>query len=250
MSEKTQAGSELDPNEQGVDELAEQLHAQERVRRKRTLVIAVAVIVATVGAFWWMAENTDKLFRPDVDPERAKETRMERTGDPVCRAIIHTLEATSADYEELELDYAEYVWGDDKDKLEKLREKSQHFRIRFREVKDALDEARFRAEHAPGDPPYDEQLAEWLGNMDNEFRIFEEMADKRLRMLADEEVAERGGLWEDPPELRDTVLMTVEENFHEFRVWLVRGGDPCDAPPEGVEAWDPEVDEPEMMVPL
>lgn len=250
MSEREQVGPEVDPNERDVEELAQHLHAQEKARRKRTLVIAVVAVVACAGAFWWMAENTDKLFRPDVDPERAKENRLERTGDPVCRAIIATLEGTSADYNEWELDYAEYVWGDDEEKLEELRETSQNFRGRFRKVKGALDEAMFRAEHAPGDPPYDEQLEEWLGNMDNEFRIFEEMADKRLRMLRDEEVADRGGLWEDPPELRDTVLMTVEENFHEFRVWLVRGGDPCDAPPEGVDAWDPEVDEPEMMVPL
>ncbi len=233
-----------------VDELARRLRAEERSRRTRTLVISLAVLMSAVGAFWWMAENTDKLFRPDVDAERAKEGRMVRTGDPVCRAIIATLEGTKGEYEELEMEYADYIWGDDEEKLEELLEISGNFRARFDLAKEALEEAVFRLEHAPGDPPYDEQLEKWLGNMDNEFRIFEEMADKRLRMLRDEEVRERSNLWKTPEELRDTVLMTVEENFHEFRVWLVRGGDPCGAPPEGVDPWDPEQDEPQMLVPL
>ena len=237
-------------HQRDVDELAEQLRAAEKARTVRTLAISVVVLLGVVGAFWWMSQNTDKLFRPDVDPERAKESRMERTGDPVCRAIIATLENTSADYQDLELDYADYLWGDDEDKLEELRETSRTFRARFQEVENGLQEAVFRPEHAPGDPPYDEQLEEWLGNMDNEFRIYEEMADKRLRMLRDEEVTDREGLWEDPVELRDTVLMTVEENFHEFRVWLAGGGDPCGAPPDGVEPWDAEDDEAPMMVPL
>lgn len=220
-----------------LEEVLGELGAAERSRKIRTALAGACVLLVVAGVFWWIGHHTEDFFRPNIDVDEGERELLEDTGDPACRGILAAIEEINADYVERELDFEDGVWGDDEAQLDQLRETATAFRSRMERVSRDIDDAVFREEDAPGHPPVPEQVAEWFDNMDNEFRILEEMADKRLRMVRDEDITERSGMWEDPEELRDTVLMTLDENFEEFRVWVDRGGHPCGAPPEGVEPW-------------
>ena len=235
------------PDELGADEEFEavvgQLDALERSRRLRTAIAGLAVLAVLAGLVWWMAQHTDDLFRPNIDIEEGEMELLEDTGDPTCRTMIAGVRRAAEDFGAVEFDFEDEIWGDDEDRVYELSQKATEFRNRLATIEEEAEDAVYREENIPGHPPVPAQVEEWFGNMDNEFRILEEMADKRLRILRDEEVAERGGMWENPPNLRDTVLMTIDENFEEFRVWVIRGGHPCGPPPEGVDPWEPEDDE-------
>ena len=223
-----------------LDDMLGELGEIERQRRKRTIVAAVAVLIVIVAVFAWMFHRTEDLFRPNIDVDEGERELIEDTGDPVCRGLLADVDELSDEFARYEFDFEDEIWGDDEDEIEHLRETATALRSQFDELSNEIDNAVFREEDMPDHPPVPEQVEEWFDNMDNEFRILEEMADKRLRMLRDEEVADRGGLWDDPRDLRDRVLMTIDENFEEFRVWIVRGGHPCGPPPEGVEPWEPD----------
>lgn len=239
MSESDRQRPEAQAEEQ-LEEALGELNAVERSRRIRVAVVGVAVLAVVVGLFWWMFEHTEDLFRPNIDVAEGEQELLEDTGDPVCRGLIADVYEASDDFSRRELDFEDGIWGDDEEELDQLRETATAFRSRMDTMADDIDDAVFREEDAPDHPPVPEQVEEWFGKMDNEFRILEEMADKRLRMTRGQEVEERGDMWEDPENLRDTVLMTVDENFEEFRVWVARGGHPCGPPPEGVQPWEPD----------
>ncbi len=223
-----------------LDEMLAEIGEVERSRQIRTAAIGAAVIVLVGAVFVWMAFRTDDLFRPNIDVEAGEQELLEDTGDPVCRGIISEVENIEDRYRDWEFEFEDYLWGNDEEQLEELEQVAIDFRGDFADLKTNIDDAVFREEEAPDHPPVPEQVHEWFDNMDNEFRIIEEMANKRLRKLRDEEVADRSGLWENPRRLRDTVLMTVDENFEEFRVWVIRGGHPCGPPPDGVDPWEPD----------
>lgn len=228
-----------------LDEVLGELDTIERSRKKKTIIVAVAVLACAGAIFWWMAQRTDDLFRPNIDVEEGERELIEDTGDPVCRNIIYEVDRLDDEYRRYEFDFEDEVWGDDEEELERLEQLAADFRVQFDELRDDIDDAVFRDEDISGHPPVPEQVEEWFGNMDNEFRILEEMADRRRRIVQGDEVEPRDGLWENPRQLRDTVLMTLDENFEEFRVWVIRGGHPCGPPPEGVEPWEPE--DPEQL---
>lgn len=236
--QQQQPGSDVDAPD--LEEMLEEIGQAERSRKIRTAVIGAAVVIVVGALFVWMAHRTDDLFRPNIDVEAGEQQLLEDTGDPVCRGIMGGIEEMDDEYRRWEFEFEDFVWGDDEDKLQRLEETAAGFRDDIEQLRADIDDAVFREDLPSGHPPVDEQLNEWFDNMDNEFRILQEMANKRSRMVRDEEVADRGGLWETPRHLRDTVLMTIDENFEEFRVWLVRGGHPCGPPPEGVEPWQPD----------
>ena len=239
MTDKPQNDWQSDGDDGEFEEAVGHLYAVERARKKRTAAIGIAVLIVVAGLFWWMAQHTDELFRPNIDAEAGEQELLEDTGDPVCRQLIADIDEAAEDFAEREFAFEDEIWGDDEERIDQLKETATAFRSRVDRIRNTVDDAVFREEDAPDLPPVPEQVEEWFDNMDNEFRILEDMGERRLRMLRDEELEERGGMWDDPEELRDTVLMTIDENFEEFRVWVSRGGHPCGAPPEGVEPWQP-----------
>ena len=240
MSSQHRDDDSVDYNDPELQEALGEISDVERSRKLRTAVIAVVALVTVGAVLWWMVERTDDLFRPNIDVEEGQQELIADTGDPVCRGLIIGVEELEDEFAELEFDFEDYIWADDPERVEELGDKATSLRNRFAEMSQDIDDAVFRKEDISGHPPVPEQVEQWFENMDNEFRILEEMADRRLRILADEEVEERGGMWDDPRNLRDTVLMTIDENFQEFRTWVVRGGHPCGPPPEGVEPWEPD----------
>ncbi len=236
--EHDNSADQSEPDDDLQDVLG-QLDSVERRRKIRTAIVAVAVLLTVIAIFWWIGHHTEDFFRPNIDVEQGEQELLADTGDPVCRGMLAAIEEIHGDFAEREFDFEDGIWGDDEEQLDQLRETATAFRSRMDNISDDIDDAVFREEDISGHPPVPEQVGEWFDNMDNEFRILEEMADRRLRMIREEDLAERGGMWEDPENLRDTVLMTVNENFEEFRVWVSRGGHPCGAPPEGVEPWTP-----------
>ncbi len=235
---KEQWESDVDQeNDEELQQLLEGLEAEERERQKQVLIV-VAILTVVVGAgAWWMFSHSEELFRPAIDPEAGERELALETGDPNCRQLMADIEGLHDAFLDHELEFAEHVWGDDEEVLRQLRGKAQEMRSGFDELEELLEEAVFREEEARGDEPVEEQVENWMGYQENEYRILEEMADKRLRMLAGDEVEDRGYLWEEPRNLRDKVLMQIDDNFEEFRVWKASGGHPCGAPPEGVEPW-------------
>lgn len=192
----------------------------------RTFALALLVVLAGCTSTG-NADGDDPSSDSDTSEQRSTQHDSE-SDDSTCRNIITTINELEEAYDDGDVDdaFAKHVWGDDEDELEQLHEKASTFRSRFDSVAKKLDDATFEPSH-DSEPPYREQLEEWLGYMDNEFRILEEMVDKRLRDLRGDEVRDRGGLWEDPRQLRDAVLMTIDENFHEFRVWRMRNHNIC-----------------------
>ncbi len=213
------------------------LEADERERQKQVLIVAAILMVVVAAGGWWMVTHSEDLFRPAIDPEAGEVELAMETGDPSCRELMAEVEELHDAFLDHELDYSEYLWGDDEERLEALREEAREMRDAFDGLDALLGDAVFREGEARGDEPVEEQVRDWLEYQENEYRILEEMADKRLRMLAGEEVEDRGYRWEEPRNLRDTVLMQLDDNFEEFRVWKSSGGHPCGAPPEGVDPW-------------
>ena len=220
-----------------LESIVGDLRAAERAARTRTAIIGVAALIVITGVLYWMVHNTADLFRPNLDVDEGERLLEEDTGDPVCRGLLFAVDEAADDFRDREMDFERHIWGDDEERLDQLRETATAFRSRLDRAAATIDDAVFREEGIRGHPPVPKQVGEWFSNMDNEFRILEEMADRRLRMIRGEEVEERGGLWEEPEDLRDRVLLTIDENFEEFRVWVARGGHPCGAPPPGVEPW-------------
>lgn len=243
MTQETDDESRSSEPAPDLDEALDEIQQADRSAKIQAVAIGVGVLVVFAGFFGWLIYRTDdlseELFRPDIDVEEGEQLLLEDTGDPTCRNLLGEVRELWGEFLDLEFDYEDYIWGDDPDELERLREESAQFRARFEELREDIDRAVWRDEEIPGHPPVEEQLEQWFDNMDNEFRILEEMAERRLRKLGDEEVEQRGGMWTDPPYLRDTVLMNTGENFEEFRVWVIRGGHPCGPPPEGVDSWEP-----------
>lgn len=225
-----------------LDEMLDEIGEVEKERKKRTLVMAVAIVAVVSGLVAWLAFRADELLGPDLDVEAGEQRLLEDTGDPVCRSMLEEIRAIWGDYLDLEFDYEDHAWGDDEEELERLHERAVEFRERLDEQRSRIEEAQLREDEIEEHPPVEEQLEEWFGNQDNEFRILEELTARRLRILRDQEVEQREGMWTDPEDLRETVLMTINENFEEFRVWVIRGGHPCGPPPEGVDPWEPGED--------
>lgn len=228
-----------DLNDDDLNAMVDQLGAMERSRKMRTAVIFVIGMTVTVAVIWWMATNTEALFRPDLDYMEGELQMLEESTDPVCRTIEAQVFELADDFGEYDLRFEEGILSDDEREVEHLRETARAFRSRFEQVSTKMDDAVFNESRAreAGNPPISEQLGEWFGYMDNEFRILDEMADRQLMTLRGEEVEQRGHKWEDPENLRDVVLMTIDENLEEFRVWARRGAHFCGAAPEGVEPW-------------
>lgn len=237
MSQGEEGGPEQIGQDEELDSAMGEIHAAERARKLRTVIVGAVVLMLVGGLFYVIAQYSEDFFRPNIDVDEGEMELLEDTGDPVCRGMIAEVYEVAEDFGQRELEFEDEIWGDDEEALDQLGETATAFRSRLERLSHDIDDAVFREEGIAGHPPVPDQVREWFENMDNEFRILEEMAERRLKKVRDEEVAERGGLWEEPEELRDTVLMTIDENFEEFRVWVARGGHPCGAPPEGVEPW-------------
>lgn len=228
-----------DDADEELDEILDQLGEVERSRKTKTAIIALVALVVIGGATVWMVLNTEALFRPDVDYEGGELELLVEPTDPVCRSMESEVYGLADDFEEYDLIFEEEILGDDEETIDELREVARSFRSRFDQLASQIDDAVFneRAAREAGHPPVVEQLEDWFGFMDNDFRILEEMADRQLRQLRGEEVEERGYKWETPVELRDEVLMNIDELFEKFRVWVQRGAHFCGEAPEGVEPW-------------
>lgn len=221
-----------------VDAALDELRAEEHRRLLRTAVLSLIVFSALGFVAWWMVTNTDTLFRPNLQVEAGEEEVLSATNDPVCRGIIDDITQISADYQEREIFIEDQVLGQDEASVDQVRETAAAFRSRHREVSEQVEHAVLR------ERSFRRQLNDWFGFMDNEFRILEEMADRQLKSLRGEEVPQPEGLWTDMPTLRDRVLLTIDDNFHAFRVWHQVGLHPCGPAPEGVTPWTPPTPSP------
>ena len=229
---------EQEEDDVDLDQIVEGLAAEERSRVLRVGILAAVILGAAGLSFWWMVENTEDLFRPNISAEEGEYEVWLDTNDPVCRGILDDISEATEDWAEREAFVADEIWGDDEENLVQVRETATAFRSRMAQIATRIDDAVLRDSEAP------EQMKEWFGNQDNEFRILQEMAERRLNLVREQEVEERGGMWENPENLRDTVLLTVDDNYQEFRVWVAAGGHPCGPAPEGVEpAAPPEMPE-------
>ncbi|TXD32772.1 hypothetical protein FRC96_16395 [Lujinxingia vulgaris] len=231
QDEKSQVESVEDVD---VDAALDELRAEEHRRLLRTAVLTLIIASALGFVAWWMATNTDTLFRPNLQVEAGEQEVLAVTNDPVCRGIIDDVTQLAADYEEREIFIEENVLGDEESEVDQVRETAAAFRSRHREVSERVEDAVLRERVSR------RQLNDWFGFMDNEFRILEEMADRRLKELRGEELPAPEGAWDNMPALRDRVLLTIDENFHAFRVWHQVGLHPCGAAPEGVTPWAPQ----------
>lgn len=212
-------------NEREEDELARELAEAEKQRIRRLMTIFIVAAVVILGGLFWIAERGGDLFRPNLDVEGGEAALLLETNDPVCRSIIDDVREASQDWSERESRFAEGLLSDDEAEVDQLMETARAFRSRMEAIKERIDDAVLRERSAP------RQMKQWFGSQDHEFELLEQLAERRLQELRGEEVEEWGGLWERPEELRDRVLMTVDENFQEFRVWVAAGGHPCGAAP-------------------
>ncbi|RDV36996.1 hypothetical protein DV096_15910 [Bradymonadaceae bacterium TMQ3] len=231
QDEKSQVDSVEDVD---VDAALDELRAEEHRRLLRTTVLTLILGSALGFVAWWIATNTDTLLQSNLQVEAGEQEVLAVTNDPVCRGIIDEVTTFAADYEEREAFIEDNVLGDTEANVDQVRETAAAFRSRHREVSEQVEDAVLR------ERVFRRQLNDWFGFMDNEFRILEEMADRRLKELRGEELPEPEGAWDDMPGLRDRVLLTIDENFHAFRVWHQVGLHPCGAAPEGVTPWAPE----------
>lgn len=232
QDEKSQVES-AEAEDVDVDAALDELRAEEHRRLLRNAVLSLIVISMLGFVTWWMIANTDTLFRPNLQVEVGEEEVLAVTNDPACRGIIDEVTQIAADYEARELFIEQNVLGRDEANVEQVRETATAFRSRHREVSERVEDAVVR------ERVFRRQLNDWFGFMDNEFRILEEMADRQLKILRGEEVSEPEGAWDDMAGLRDRVLLTIDENFHAFRVWHQVGLHPCGPAPEGVAPWTP-----------
>ncbi|WP_233497075.1 hypothetical protein [Lujinxingia litoralis] len=233
QNDDNQERSPVDVEDVDVDAALDELRAEEHRRLLRTGVLSLVILAVLGFVAWWMVTNTDTLFRPNIKVEAGEEEVLAVTNDPVCRGIIDEVTLMAEEYQARERFMEDHVLGADPKSVDQVRETATAFRSRHRSVAERVDSAVLR------ERSFRRQLNDWFGFMDNEFRILEEMADRQLKLLRDEDVPEPQGLWTDMPALRDRVLLTIDDNFQSFRVWHQVGLHPCGPAPEGVEPWVP-----------
>lgn len=205
------------------DELALELVEMERKRMGRLIGLTAVVVVLIVGTLFWAVERGGDLFRPNLDVEGGEAALFLETNDPICRGIIDDVREAGQDWKEREERFEAGLLSEDLEEVDQLKETARAFRSRMEAIAARVGDAVLRERSSPG------QMRKWFSSQDHEFGLIEELAERRLQELRGDEVEELGGLWERPEELRDRVLMTIDENYQEFRVWVAAGGHPCGA---------------------
>ena len=209
------------------DDLVEGLLREEKKRQRVVLLVTVVVLAVLAAGIGWLATSGSGLLGPRLDVEGGEAELAALSNDPVCLGILAGVAELTGDWSEREGAMEAGVLGDDEEAVEQVRETATAFRSRLAALAEDVDEAVLR------DPGAPEQMRRWFENQDNEFRWLGELADRRLQELRGEEVEERGGMWAEPGDLRDRLMLTIDDNFQEFRVWVASTGYPCGAAPEG-----------------
>ncbi len=203
------------------EELIEQLRRQDRAQKRRVIII-VLVVAALLGALGaWLATGGRAHLTPMLDVDASEQELAARSNDPICLSILDDVRKAAADWSTEEPRMEEDLWTDDEEAHHEIVEIARQFSARMEELKGRVDDANLRI------PESRSQMREWFDNQIHEFGLIEAMADRQIKLLNDEEVEERAGLWETPEELRDQVLLTIDDNFEEFRVWAASVGYPC-----------------------
>lgn len=208
------------------DELAEEFRKAESGRMRKLIGLSAVVLALFVGGAVYLVTQGSGIFRPNLDVEAGEDEILAATNDPLCRGILDDVMAAGADFRERQDLFIDAMLSNDEAQVDQVYETATAFRSRMEAIAERIDDAVLRERTAP------RQMKSWFSKQDHEFELLQRLAQRQLQTLRGEEVEELGGLWQDPPELRDAVLMTTTENFEEFRVWVASGGHPCGAAPE------------------
>lgn len=215
--------NEAEETMENDDRLEEELAAAEKGRLRRLLMIVVVVLAAVGGAGFWLVVRGAEILGPDLEKIAEEGALLPEDRDPVCVGILEEVKGVTADWREREGLFEEDLFSEDQAVVDQVHETATAFRSRMALIEPQIDEAVFV------DRAYRGQMKEWFSNQDHEFRLLEELSERQLQKLRGETVEERGGRWVDPPDFRDSILLTMDDNFEEFRVWVAAGGHPCGA---------------------
>ncbi|AWV90510.1 hypothetical protein [Bradymonas sediminis] len=264
-TENSEQKPELSPQESAeVDAVFERFEKNERARKIKVFLLALAVVAAGAAVFLTSVVFRENRLTANIDMEAIDTEAAAKTNDPQCRDMIAQVDDLSARFFKLEPQLEEHLLGDDPEKIKALRDEIARIQQRIDEINEYSLKANLRFETSRT------ELDEWFDYVALEFTFVDRLGREQLELLNKAEAAQNeadAGVEGEPKpdadvegvvvaegkkkrnkkeapkktplERKQAALVALHDSFQNFRIWHTAAAHPCGGAEEGETGWVP-----------